>query len=378
MNRVLILFSLLLTLVPAGARDTEIVVNPGRELGRIKPMNCVNNGPVGNGFYNKAARIPYARTHDTSYWLSYGGEHTVDISAIFPDFSKDENDPASYDFKVTDNYLKSLIDAGTEVFYRLGQRIEHTVKKYNVYPPEDFGKWARVCEHIIRHYNEGWADGFHWNIKYWAIWNEPDLDAGNKGLPLMWGGTEEQFYDLYKTTALHLKKCFPDLMIGGRMLGTPGCGAMSGPLYAAAEALEECIRLGRKRVVDRLFGIVHLVRRASSRHLRIPDSRVLPALEFIRRSVQDGVGISVEDVAREVQLPLRTLHRRFLKAVGHTLGHEIREMRFEQAKRQLALPGSSIDSVAVFCGYDSASTIRKLFAQRLGSSPSRWRASTCR
>ena len=147
--------------------------------------------------------------------------------------------------------------------------------------------------------------------------------------------------------------------------------------YAAAEALEECIRLGRKRVADRLFGIVHLVRRASSRHLRIPDSRVLPALEFIRRSVQDGVGISVEDVAREVQMPLRTLHRRFLKAVGYTLGHEIREMRFEQAKRQLALPGSSIDSVAVFCGYDSASTIRKLFAQRLGSSPSRWRASTC-
>ena len=76
-------------------------------------------------------------------------------------------------------------------------------------------------------------------------------------------------------------------------------------------------------------------------------------------------------------MPLRTLHRRFLKAVGYTLGHEIREMRFEQAKRQLALPGSSIDSVAVFCGYDSASTIRKLFAQRLGSSPSRWRASTC-
>jgi len=27
-----------------------------------------------------------------------------------------------------------------------------------------------------------------------------------------------------------------DLMIGGRMLGAPGCGAMSGPLYAAAEA----------------------------------------------------------------------------------------------------------------------------------------------
>ncbi len=147
--------------------------------------------------------------------------------------------------------------------------------------------------------------------------------------------------------------------------------------YAAAEALEECIRSGRKRVADRLFGVAHLVRRTSSRQLRIPDSRVLFALEVIRRGVQDGIGIGSEDVARAVQMPLRTLHRRFLKAVGHTLGHEVREMRFEQAKRKLAVPGSSIDSVASFCGYDSASTLRKLFVRRLGSSPSHWRKSLC-
>ena len=147
--------------------------------------------------------------------------------------------------------------------------------------------------------------------------------------------------------------------------------------YAAAEALDECIRLRHKRVADRLFGVAHLVRRTSSRQLRIPDSRVLFALEVIRRGVQDGIGIGSEDVARAVQMPLRTLHRRFLKAVGHTLGHEVREMRFEQAKRKLAVPGSSIDSVASFCGYDSASTLRKLFVRRLGSSPSHWRKSLC-
>ena len=145
--------------------------------------------------------------------------------------------------------------------------------------------------------------------------------------------------------------------------------------YAAAEALDECIRLRHKRVADRLFGVAHLVRRTSSRQLRIPDSRVLSALEFVRRSVQNGIGISVGDVAKEIEMPLRTLHRRFLKAVGHTLGHEIREMRFEQAKHQLAVPGSSVDSVASFCGYDSASTLRKLFDRRLGKPPSLWKKS---
>ena len=27
---------------------------------------------------------------------------------------------------------------------------------------------------VIKHYNSGWANGYHYNIKYWEIWNEPD------------------------------------------------------------------------------------------------------------------------------------------------------------------------------------------------------------
>lgn len=220
MKRVLLLLASLL--LPLAASADDIVVHTAQKVGAIKPMNCMNNGPLekqffnySNGGYFKCAHIPYARTHDTSESMSYGGEHTVDISAIFPDFSKDVNDPTSYEFKVTDSYLKSLRDAGTEVFYRLGQRIEWTVKKYNVVPPKDPKKWARICEHIIRHYNEGWADGFHWDIRYWEIWNEFDI-----GDP-MWTGTNAEFFELYKTTACHLKKCFPHLKIGGPAVADP-------------------------------------------------------------------------------------------------------------------------------------------------------------
>ena len=83
------------------------------------------------------------------------------------------------------------------MFYRLGVTIENHawIKNYHAKPPRDFAKWARICEHIVRHYNEGWADGFKWNIKYWEIWNEPD---GNKptadGRPgPTWTGTNAQF-----------------------------------------------------------------------------------------------------------------------------------------------------------------------------------------
>lgn len=207
-----------------GAR-AEVVVCVDSTSGPVKPMNAVNNGPIvegsdqkrGNLQAWKALDIPYARTHDSNYCSSYGAPHTVDITAIFPDFKADEKKASSYDFTNTDAYLQSIISAGTQVFFRLGQSIEHTVRKYGVYPPSDFRKWARICEHVIRHYNEGWADGFRMDIRYWEIWNEPDLDGDEvrRTAPRTWGGTDEQFYDLYEITARHLKKCFPDLMIGG-------------------------------------------------------------------------------------------------------------------------------------------------------------------
>ena len=109
-------------------------------------------------------------------------------------------------------------EAGTETFFRLGQTIEHQIKKHGTIPPKDFKKWAAICEHIIRHYNEGWADGHHLNIQYWEIWNEPDLDPDDSSNKRTWGGTKAEFFDLYEITAKHLKKCFPKLKIGGPAL----------------------------------------------------------------------------------------------------------------------------------------------------------------
>jgi hypothetical protein len=61
---------------------------------------------------------------------------------------------------------------------------------------------------IVRHYNEGWANGFHHNIRYWEIWNEPD--ATN-----FWSGTLEHYVDLYGTVATALKRHDPSLKVGG-------------------------------------------------------------------------------------------------------------------------------------------------------------------
>ena len=165
--------------------------------------------------YLSEANIPYSRLHDVGGW--FGGNMFVDIPNVFRNFDADETDPASYDFTFTDILISALMEHNCQPVYRLGVTIEnfHAIKAYRIFPPKDFSKWARICEHIIRHYNEGWADGFQYDIKYWEIWNEPDnsplLEKNH-----MWQGTKEEFFDLYRVTSKHLRACFGDsIKIGG-------------------------------------------------------------------------------------------------------------------------------------------------------------------
>ena len=209
---------------------TELKFDFLNTSGKIKVLNAVNNGPAGSkvrGTGNFAAyealEIPYARNHDAAFYSGYGGEHTVDVHRIFKNFDADETDPANYVFGPTDTYIANTEAVGTKTFYRLGAAIEHGYKQ-GTYPPKDFHKWARICEHIIRHYTEGWADGFHYDIEYWEIWNEPDC-RNPDGTSPCWQGTYPQFIDFYEVSAKYLKSCFPQLKIGGPAFCSPWDGA---------------------------------------------------------------------------------------------------------------------------------------------------------
>lgn len=189
--------------------------------GSVKPLHGVCCAPyiIGDGNNQRVihdmfteANIPYCRLHDCCG--SYGGTFFVDVPNVFPDFDADENDPENYDFHYTDEYITSVQNTGCEAYYRLGITIEWGSKKYRAVPPADFGKWARICEHIIAHYNEGWADGFRYNLKYWEIWNEPE-NPGNQWGSSMWCGTKNDFFKLYETASKHLKERFPNIKLGG-------------------------------------------------------------------------------------------------------------------------------------------------------------------
>ena len=201
----------------------NIKIDNSKIVGKIKPMHGVGQAPIGglgkNFFqhfhYLTEAGVPVSRLHDVGG--PFGSYRFVDIPNIFRDFDADENDPASYDFTFTDGLITALKEAGVEPYYRLGITIENqaAIKAYHTKPPKDFHKWARICEHIIAHYNEGWADGFFYDIKYWEIWNEPDGDTEIRGYPQMWHASAQAYFELYDIASRHLKSRFPSIKIGG-------------------------------------------------------------------------------------------------------------------------------------------------------------------
>lgn len=192
----------------------NLSVDFGNKIAPMKPMHAAGGGPKQGGAYLsfdatrefKDLGIPYCRLHDVEGYAS--SMQFVDVHNIFPDFDADVDDHKSYNFGPTDKYLLAIKQAGSQVFFRLGCSIEHYARKLFIFPPKDYLKFAKICEHIVRHYNDNWCQGYYMEIEHWEIWNEPESHG-------MWQGTNQEFYELYRVVANHLKSCFPHLKIGG-------------------------------------------------------------------------------------------------------------------------------------------------------------------
>ncbi|MEJ0085296.1 MAG: hypothetical protein WDO72_06420 [Pseudomonadota bacterium] len=215
MKTLLIVLALLVQ-VPIAAADTKnLTVDFAKETGKIRPVHDLHSGPLAvRGSVDLTAEykelgVRYIRTHDTPWVYDAAG----DMHVIFPNPSADPDDPRSYNFATTDRYLQSIVDLGAQIIFRLGESAELSKVKYYNAPPRDYDTWAKVSVNIVRHYNEGWANGYKFGIRYWEIWNEPDI-------PNFWAGTKEQYFRLYEVTARALKKHDPSLKVGGPALAS--------------------------------------------------------------------------------------------------------------------------------------------------------------
>jgi xylan 1,4-beta-xylosidase len=220
----------------------NLTVDVAKDAGRIRSFQGVNGPPypIMGGLPNlveqyRELRVDQVRTHDfmgpteiDSRYM-YHEENLASLipdpiqrmdvakagnsSIIFPDWNADPEKPESYRFGPADKVIAAIRASGAEVYYRIGRSWGALAD-----PPPDFDKYANIVRHVAMHYNQGWANGFHDQIRYWEFWNEPEG---------FWGGTPEEFYSAYEKTARALKSLDPSLRVGGTASASPhGPGPM--------------------------------------------------------------------------------------------------------------------------------------------------------
>jgi xylan 1,4-beta-xylosidase len=120
-----------------------------------------------------------------------------------------------YSFFNADAVVDFLLSVGVRPFVELSfmptalASGTATVFSYrgNVTPPADPRAWAELVRRLAHH----WADRYglgevrRW---YFEVWNEPNLKS-------FWAGTREQYFELYRHTALALKGIDGGLRVGG-------------------------------------------------------------------------------------------------------------------------------------------------------------------
>ena len=119
------------------------------------------------------------------------------------------------------------------------------------------------------------------------------------------------------------------------------------------------------------FGPVQLVRRQSSRALKLNDPRITRAVERIRRDAITG--ITAADILAEIPLSRRLAEKRFLAATGRTILQEIQEVRLQKIY-ELLRTDIPIGHIAGRCGMQSDSFLKRFFKARTGMTLREWRS----
>jgi LacI family transcriptional regulator len=140
----------------------------------------------------------------------------------------------------------------------------------------------------------------------------------------------------------------------------------------------ECARLlqrlmdGKKPPSEPIwFSPQGLVMRESTDFFAIKDELVAAALEFISANSHRRIG--QDDVLQAVSAETRTLQLRFRKVLNRPIATEIRCVRIERAKRELAQSDRRLSDIARDVGFGEAMRMYEVFRRELGVTPSEYR-----
>lgn len=167
------------------------------------------------------------------------------------------------------------------------------------------------------------------------------------------GWNEETFCE-------HLRPTLSSVEVGFRRIG-----------YEAARLLDRLMDGSAPPAGPILLPPQGLIVRESTDFFAVDDASVSAALRFI--AAQSHLAIGPDDVARAVACGTRTLQRRFRQHLNRAIGAEIRRVRIERAKRELAETERRISEIARDAGFGPPMRMYEIFVRELGVTPSQYR-----
>jgi hypothetical protein len=170
-----------------------LIVDYGRVAGQVRSFQQVNYGPLGSA---------PAGLLDHSQGRPHVAAVNVDVTAVFPNPWADPADPASYHFDASDAAVAAAEAAGGGILCRLVDGPAVTGRRTGA------PVWGQVAQHIAMHYNEGWAGGYRYDIRYWEVC----CDAGQLNCR---GPLADSYYGLLAATIGAFSALDPGLRVGG-------------------------------------------------------------------------------------------------------------------------------------------------------------------
>ncbi len=117
----------------------------------------------------------------------------------------------------------------------------------------------------------------------------------------------------------------------------------------------------------------HVSRRQSTSSGFDQDELVAAARRFIFGRLADPL-LQVSDIAAHCRVSRRLLETRFAQAVGHSLLHELTEVRMERARTLLRDTAGTVTEIATACGFSDPNYFTKAYRRRHGLAPLKYRA----
>lgn len=171
------------------------------------------------------------------------------------------------------NPMPKAMASGTQTMFNYGM---------NVTPPKSNQEWGYLIETFTRHLVEryGIDEVRTW---YFEVWNEPNLSG-------FWGGTQADYWELYKASALAVKKVDAQIRIGG-------------PASSKGNWVKEIITYTTQNNLPLDFVSTHLY--PQDEQVQYPDRVGSPYRigDFFSATVRE-----VEDVVRKSEKPNLEIH----------------------------------------------------------------------